>query len=215
MDFKDLPDGTVFKMYDERLGVGMLDSEVRLCRADELCPYADFILFTDSDCIFTKPVCPADYFVGGKPVMLGKTFASMEREKCPALCWRQPTIDALGFAPEYETMRRHPAVHPRGLFAPFRAAVEKHTGRAFDEYVLGCKSTYPQGFAEFPSLGAFALKTMPEQYHFVDVDGPGMDAKADSGSSMTEPRLTQFWSHHIKNGVIPEEIRKEIEACLV
>jgi hypothetical protein len=76
--------------------------------------------------------------------------------------------------------------------------------------VLGCKPNYPQGFAEFPSLGAFALRRFPEWYYIYDDDAPVPGLQSDAGCLALEPRLRQFWSH----GGITPAIQKEIEACL-
>ena len=66
--------------YVVRLDKPMLHSEVKICRADELCPDVDFILFMDSDCVFTQPVTPLDYFVKGKPVLLAESFDNSLRK---------------------------------------------------------------------------------------------------------------------------------------
>ena len=72
---------------------------------------------------------------------------------------------------KFETMVRHPAVHHRELYGLVRAHVENVHGKPFNDYVLSCKPDYPQGFPEFPVLGAYALAsaTMKDRYHFIDV----------------------------------------------
>jgi len=194
---------------------GMLHGEMRLCHADELCADADFILFMDSDCIFVEPACPSDYFVGGKPVLVceryDKLFASPDPgAQAAARQWRPAVQQALGFAPTHETMRRHPAVFHNGLFAPFRAAVAQQTGKPFDEYVLSCRNEYPQTFAEFDSLGAFAMAACPDLYFIADVDKVDATVLSDSGAPVLAPKMRQFWSH----GGIAPEIREELERVL-
>lgn len=169
------------KTFDQVPDKGMLHHEAMICSADMFCN-ADYILHMDADCVFKEPVTPDDYFVNGKPVLLKESFDRLE-----ANCrfWQQAVEKALGFKPQYETMRRHPAVHPRWLYAKVREAVEKHTGKPFVDYVLSCQNHFPQGFAEFPTLGAWALQYAPDAHHWIDRD------------TQPEPphKLRQFWTH--------------------
>ena len=210
--FLPLSDKWCFKLHaaDEPEGKGMLHAEVRLCRADELCPSADFVLFTDSDCVFTERVCPQDYFVDGKPVLFVESFEKLAREKSPRVCWRKPVVDALGFDPEYETMCRHPAVHPSWIFPKFREAVERHVMRPFDEYVLAQRNEYPQTFAEFDSLGALAVRDYIDHYHFADVDAFTAEAISMSGGPIRNNKILQNWSH----GGVKPDVRAKLEALL-
>jgi hypothetical protein len=49
--------------------------------------------------------------------------------------------------------------------------VERHTTKPFDEYVLGQKTTYPFGYAEFSTLGAVARRLFPDRYTWKDLTG--------------------------------------------
>ncbi len=152
------------------------------CCADIHCPDADFILHTDSDCAFTEAVTPEDYFVGGKPVMLIEQFSRLQNNP-----WQEPTEYALGFPCLYETMRRHPQVNPRGIYAPLRNHVGLRHHMNFEHYVITRKADYPWGISEHCLLGAFALGR-PEwksQYIWIDV------------GAMARPKdkIIQHWSH--------------------
>jgi hypothetical protein len=147
---------------------GMLHSEIMLCRADEICPDVDYVFLLDSDCVAQQPFIPQDYFIDGKPIIIGQKFSNMigtpaERQ------WRPAVKAALGIDPKYETMTRHPSIFHIGLFKPFREAVEKHTKKPFDQYVLSCRDEYPQTFAELTSLGNFALQNFPDLYYLADM----------------------------------------------
>lgn len=160
-----------------------LQHQAMKCRADQICPGTDFILFLDSDCVLTEPVTPEDYFVDEKPVLLIEEYSRL-----PANHPWKPTVDrALGIDAKYETMRRHPAVHYRGMFKDFREAVERQQNRHFDEYVLSCKSDFPWGWSEFATLGAFVLwdAAWRDKYHFIDV----------GKVPYPKGKLIQFWSH--------------------
>ena len=201
--------------YDVREGKGMLHGMVKLCRADELCPDADNFLFTDSDCIFVEPVAPLDYFVNGRPALFAESFAKLSRQpdamsQSRLRNWRPTVVAALGFDPPYETMVRQPIVHPRGIFAPFRAAVEQHVKRPFDEYVFAQRNEFPQGFSEFPALGAFAIKHHAAQYHIADVETASANDIAMSGHRIGNSRVLTKWSH----GGLTPRIKAEFEKIL-
>ncbi len=174
---------------------GMLEGMLDLCRCDEIVPSdTTHVLLTDSDCIFTCPTTPQDYTISGKPIMIGERFADMPAD---AGCqnWRRATEKALGFDPEYEFMTRHPALYPVWLFPLFREAVEKHTGRKFDEYVLSGRNEWPQEFAELTSLGAFARMYYPNRFAIIRKGTADVCCDADSGNLATMNHLKAFWSH--------------------
>ena len=186
----------------------MLSSEVALCHVDSICGSVDGVCLFDSDCVWVEPATPLDFTVGGRPVLIGQSFEIMARNKNGGIVWQGMAEKALGWKPTHETMR-HPTIYLCETFAPFRAAVEKHTRQRFDDYVLSCQEKWPQTFAELTSLGAFAAKIFPEKYFFADVAVPLLsNTKADSGAPITALKLRQFWSH----GGINPKIRDELEA---
>ena len=176
--------GTTIKTFDEVEGKGMLHHMAIKCMADQFCD-AQYILHTDSDCIFIEPVTPADYFVDGKPVLLKEHFDRFREKHAGVLKWKVCAEDALGFEVTHETMRRHPAVHPRWLYPLVRTRVENVHKRPFLDYVLSKQNAYPQTFTEFPTLGGFALAMHPDKYHWIDT-GEVLPPK---------DKLAQFWSH--------------------
>lgn len=160
-----------------------LDHQRMKCRADEVCPGCEFIVHVDSDCVFTEHVTPDDYFVDGKPVLLIQPYSTFTGEVPP---WKESTHTAIGNDVKYETMRRHPAVHHRGLYADLRKRVEEHTGMSFDRFMLTRKPDFPWGVSEFNILGQIALSDQwKDRYHFIDT----------SSEAPPHSKLTQFWSH--------------------
>lgn len=158
-----------------------LDHQRMKCRADEVCPDADFILHTDSDCIFTEPVTPEDYFVDGKPVMWIQSYDSLPKD----FPWK-PVVDAcMGGDNKFETMRRHGAVHYRALYKDLRDHIEATHHVPFDEFVLSRKPDFPWGWTEFNMLGVMALSPKwRDKYHIVDLkDG------------VPKNKILQMWSH--------------------
>lgn len=171
--------------YEDWPGKGMLKHMCLIFRADECCPESDYILHTDSDCIFIEPVTPEDYFVGGKPVLMYGRYDWVCKIEPGIRMWQQATHAALGWTPEMETMRRHPAVHPRETYLATRQCIERNTGKILDDYIKAGENSFPQSVAEFPTLGAYAWKFLSQRYHWINQE--------------TDPRpkdkILQFWSH--------------------
>lgn len=148
--------------------LGMLDHMVRKCSADTFCK-GDLIAHVDADCVFIKPVTPADYMHDGKPVLLMEPFSLLRVAHAGRYGWKKVVDAAIGGQVRFETMCRHPAVHWRKTYEATRHVIEGYTSKEFRDYVLSCKPDYPQGFAEFPTLGAIALRHFRSKYHFIDV----------------------------------------------
>lgn len=168
----------------------MLAHEVVICSADIFCPEADFFTHIDSDCVMTMHTCPEDYMTDGKPDLLKRTFASFHGKE--AACWQKPTEAALGIPVAYETMARHPAVHYRWLYKSLRDRIEQVHRCPFHDYVLRCHNVFPYGFAEFPSLGAWALEEFEDKYNWIDVT----NRSATDISVKYKDRMRQGWTHH-------------------
>jgi hypothetical protein len=212
--------------FDEWPGRGMLHHEVQICRADEWCPSATAILHMDADCMFWRPVTPGDYQPGGKPIIVRERYEDCGKRNTNRLFWRAAVEQAVGFTPVYETMVRHPNVYLRTLYPKLRALVEEHTKQKFDDFVFSRQNAFPQGFAEFPTLGAVAIQFFPANYTMVDYDH-GQDRR-DCGITHNQFQyiyrrdrdpLCELWSHggiqryrtdceNFLNGMIPAYLVK-------
>lgn len=165
--------------------LGHLHHNAMKCRADLLCPEADFICHLDSDCVFSEPTSPEAYFVGQKPVLLIEQYSRILKTY-PDFPWQRGVEVALGRPVVWETMRRHPMVNYLGVYADVRSAVERATGKEFVEYVLSCHPHWPYGFAEFNTIGAVILDSpWKEKYHLVDL----------GQHPYPHNPVVQFWSH--------------------
>lgn len=158
-------------------------AQCQKCWADAHCPGSDFVLHTDSDCIFTDPVVPEDYFVGGKPVMLYESYSRLPSD----MPWKTVTENILKRPVEYEFMRRHPQVNPTGIYSDFRLYIESLHKQPFTRFIESRNPNYPWGFSEHNAIGAFAFNH-PEwsksyHWHLVEKDG------------VPKEKLMQFWSH--------------------
>lgn len=175
-------------------GKGFIWHMHEVMRAPDHCPGADFILHMDSDCIFTEPVTPQDYFVNGKPVLCYADFEWLCKQQHNIRNWQVAAENALGFPCPIEAMRRHPAVHPRGLYPHTQALIEAHTKQSMADYIRSGRNEFPQFVAEFPTLGAVAWRDFHDVYHWINQETDGLPTN----------KMRQFWSHR-------EPIAEEVE----
>lgn len=172
--------------FDEWPNQGFLSHMYAIMCAEQWCPDANFILHFDSDCTFTEPVTPEDYFVNGKPVLMYADFGWLcSTVQGNLIMWQEATFNAIGGPVEIETMRRHPAVHYRELYPLARAAIEKHTGKGMVEFMREQRNEYPQSFVEFVTLGNVAHRTMRDKYHWINQQTEGFPPS----------KLHQAWTH--------------------
>ncbi len=180
------------KKYMDVPGKGMLMHEVMICSADLYCPHADFIMHMDSDCLFNSPVTPDDYIKNGKPDLLMVKYSAFPPGRAEYR-WQQNVVRALGLTVDmipFETMQRHPAVHVREIYSRVRIAIEIAHKCPFNQYVIEQENSWPQGFAEFPTLGAYARIAIPDRYNFIEITQPDIQPHPK-----TAHKVTQFWSH--------------------
>ncbi len=207
----------LIKNFLEFPGKGFVHHLAMACYADVFNPSADYTLHLDPDCLWIKPTTPDDYFVTccdsstdiynkdleyQKPVLLVEPFeAILQAGHVGRYGWKKVVEDALRFEVTHETMCRHPAVHYRKLYPMVRKLIEIAHCCPFTDYVLKQKNSFPQGFAEFPTMGAVAMKYFYNDYHFIDrgFDGERKDPK---------PHLEQLWSYRLKDGVYNERIKE-------
>jgi hypothetical protein len=170
---------------EEWPGQGMNWHMAQIMYTDTISP-ADFIAHLDPDCVFTGPVTPDTYFRDGKPILRFENFHFIGFRHPGVLRWQECTTKCLPFPVHYETMRCHPSVYHRGLYAPARAQMEQKTGQPVPDYIRSCKNEYPQGFCEFVTLGNVAMQFFRDQYHLVE----------QFSNRVTPPNhVQQFWSH--------------------
>ncbi len=168
-DTRDLPKGTFIHYVVDR-EPGWLMQQVFKMKAYEYC-FADYIMFSDSDCLFEHPVNLQDYIKDGKPEILYTAW----KDVGDAICWKQPTEKFLGWPVEWETMRRNNQIYHRSTLiniSGFKPDIE--------EIIMQSDS-----FSEFNSMSSYAMKTEPDKYTFTNtadwVYVPAMS--------------TQVWSH--------------------
>lgn len=207
-------------VFAEPPGKGMMAHEIQKCRADELCLDVDYVVHVDADCQFFRAVTPANYISNGKCLAVIEPYIRITNPN--RHIWADTVSNAIGIKPIYDYMVRHPQVHPIDVYSQTRVAVEGYTGTRFDEYVLGCESRFPQGFAEFPTLSTFGHTYMPSRYYDVVYDkaaDAALCGQAEDSFQYVYRRdrdfLVERWSHGgissyrgdcvcVANGQIPE-----------
>ncbi len=180
---KGLPNNFVLRSYnrekDQRLW--HLHHQLMKCRADELCPNAEFIFHTDSDCIFTENVDANEYFDNGKPILWVDEYARLGN----GVPWKPVVDNVMGGDNKFETMRRHGAIHYRAIYKDLRDQIEVRHKQPFDQFVLAQKADFPWGFTEFNMLGCMALSDKwRSKYAIVEMK-----------NGVPKNKITQFWSH--------------------
>lgn len=157
--------------YDEWPKLGFLHHMAQIMQADEWCPAADFIVHMDADCIFTAPVTPETYIKNGKPYMRFEYFSKLGARHPGAAAWQAPTQACLPFLVTKETMRCHPGVFHRGLYAEARRQMELKVKEPWEDYIKKQQNAFPQTFCEFNTLGNVALHCFPDKYEAVEQSG--------------------------------------------
>lgn len=192
---KDCPGLPVFRFhtFDDWSGKGFVRHMDQIIHADQICPDADFILHLDSDCIFTQPVTPRDYFLNGKPVLLGAPYEWIVKTtgNHHYLAWKKAVEAAIGGMTTVERMRRHPAVHYRMTYQKTRDCILAHTGKLSSEYIRTTRNEFPQTFCEFATLGEVAARYFGNAYALLD----------QSRGEQPPDKLMQFWSHAPMDGI--------------
>lgn len=182
-----LPKSFAIHYYEETKGKGMVQHLMMKCHADGLCTGADYVLHLDPDCMFLTDTDPGDFLTAVdvplnrdsrstvsvtmrvyKPTIVAEKYSKLKNTN--RQYWQTTVKHATGITPEWETMVRHPQVYRVDLYAEMRKMVTDKWGSTFDQYVMAQQNHFPQGFAEFPTLGAVALAKFPEAYILLPYD---------------------------------------------
>lgn len=199
------PCGIEVIAYDDLKERSFLYHMVMKCRADLILTDCEFVFHIDSDCVFTEPSRPEDWFVNGKPILLYRKFADLlegplkpDEERsfmgCTASAlemnrgqyqWKFAADFALGFPVKLETMQWMPIIHPRKIYGAMRGHIECRFNQPFETYVLGCRNEFPQTFCEFNTLGGIAIEFFQTDYIWTLLHD----------DKYPNYRIVQSWSH--------------------
>lgn len=146
---------------------------------------ADYMLFTDSDCIFTEDFNVQDYFKDGKPIIVKESYESIKEHKDAYA--RKSTIEMYMREPvEFEYMRRQPFLYRRDTLIE----LSKFYTPEEDDRKL----------SEFNLIGAYCDSYEHDKYCILEV---GKD-------EIPHGKVKQFWSW----GGLLKDIQQEIEYTL-
>ena len=207
---KEGPKGTVIRTFDEVKDKGMLHHMVTIFEAEKYVPKGTtHVMHLDPDCIYHTHTTPLDYFSDGKPHYVVRTYDSLKNSDgvvSDCMQWRDVVAKALGRHPEWYTMCRHPTVFPIDLYPLLREHVAKVTGTPCDQFILSQKNEFPQTFAEFPTMGAWAMQEKPAWFFWIDA----------SNGLAPRDRHKAYWSHGGLKQKMPsgKTAKEEIEVFL-
>ena len=168
LDVSDLPDGVIIIPIDEHPKQnGYLFQQV--CKLKSFYySNAEYIMFSDSDIIFDKPINLLDY-VEGKPEILYTDYSKVES----AIIWQKPTEDFMKEPVQYEFMRRNNLIYRTDTLRNL------YLSEPNLEYIV----MNSERFSEFNVMGAYAFKNERDKYNFINTDE----------WVYTEPKGVQLW----------------------
>lgn len=153
---------------------------------------ADYILYPDSDTLFTIPVTPKDFTREGKPLILKTKYEKVET----AIIWKPVTEKALSYSVDFEFMRRLPFCYHSSTLKNVREYIRQTHGIELMDYI---QKQPNRQFSEFNVVGAYADKFERGKYDFQDTD-----------DGLPTLYVRQFWSW----GGITNEVLTEINEIL-
>jgi len=156
---------------------------------------AEFITMTDSDTIFTRPVCPNDLIADmRRPIWPYTPYANLVGGD--GQTWKAPTEKLMQRPVENEMMRRHPFTIPAWALREFRAWIHRTHGVTLERYFM----TQPyRECSEFNFIGAWLWNFHRHRIEWQNTDeNPGTTY------------VFQSYSH----GGLNDDIRRNLEAAL-
>lgn len=132
-----------------------------------------YILFMDSDCVFTGELEEEHIFRNDKPILLKTNYEEIPEVKF----WQDATSEAIGFIPEFEYMRKIALTYHRDTLI-----------RLWNNYsnlfLPKLQSAKNRRFSEFNLIGAYIDKFESELYEIIDTK-----------NEIPYYPVRQFWSY--------------------
>jgi len=190
--------GVNIRYMVETPGKGFLQHMIVKCRPEQyMTTEADFVMTFDADCMFKALTTPLSYVTDGKPHYVVRTYESLNEKGSEKVSdsfqWKTVVKANIGFDPQWYSMCRHPTVWPVDLFGQFRKHVEEVHQQPFDNYVLSCRNDFPQTFAEYPAMGAWAMRYAYDRFFWIDC----------SNGLAPVDRLQNFWPRGGLKQIVP------------
>lgn len=160
------PTGTAEVVFHvAEIGDGYMQQQSDKMHADHFTD-AEFILWMDSDTIFTRPIS-TDLVIEDcrRPIWLYTPYSSLTGDDCKL--WKPITEKLIGHQVDNELMRRHPLVAPRWALQGFREWVHKIHGVTLERYIMNQPA---HDFSEFNALGAWLWFYHPNRIAWKNTD---------------------------------------------
>lgn len=162
---------------------GYIDQQISKLMAHTMC-LSDYILYVDSDIIFTEYTDLSEFFIDDKPYLM-KTRYELVGD---AICWKDVTEKIMRKELTHEYMRRLPALYRTDTIA------------ALDDFIDCMTLSRLNKLSEFNLIGAFIEEYQPENYTIIDTELHPLPKKV----------AHQYWSW----GTLTPELEKEIQNIL-
>lgn len=133
----------------------------------------DYILYSDSDVIYTDLLTLDHLFHQGKPILNMTHYDQLP----PEVPWQEVVKKHMGFTPTYEYMRTNPLLH--------RTESVRKLAQAYPNLIQQGINNNTRDFSEFNFIGAFAHMNN-HHYHFTEECKPLPSKQYWSWSGMTE-----------------------------
>ena len=172
-DTRDLPERTLVHYVKDDFGNGWIRQQWFKMSAYNY-SFADYIMFSDSDCFFTYPVNLQDVIKDDKPEILYTSWDKVDQ----AITWKEPTERIMGCEVAWEYMRRNQLCYHRD------SLVNIGQWQPDLENII-MKS---EKFSEFNLIGAYCDKYEHDKYTWTNTDS----------WTYVPPLAQQVWSHSSK-----------------
>jgi len=150
----------------------------------------DYVLFTDSDTMFTTHVTPSTYVRNYNPYILKTSYAELGNQ----VPWKPIVEKCLGFEAAYEYMRRQPFMFWTKSLEDLNIWYRQEKKSTLHDYIM---SQPHNAFSEYNVLGAWLETFQPYSYLFIDT----------AKEPLPELTTKQFWSY----SGITESIKEELD----
>lgn len=175
-------------------GPGYLEQQCCKLYADVVTD-AEYILFTDSDTVFTKPINPDFFLRDGMPTW---RYTKLDNARQDQHHWVGVMEKFLGKKPENEFMREHPEFVPSWALKEMRMFCKYKHGVTLEEYIMSQKdpnNDLALVFSEWNCLGFFLWEFHRDKIHWLD-DSEGHNCTyqghTHSGEKRKQEDLAKF-----------------------
>lgn len=154
------------RLFDEWEGKGKLCHMAEILKAPDYYPLTDYFFVWDSDMVMLEPTTCREFYRNGKPMLGWEWFDKTIAALPPVENWKKAAERATGLTVLKDYMRWFPIAHSRAALLKTREVVTVHCGMNWEDYLRAQQNTFPEGFAEFNTIGPVAERFCPTGYTF-------------------------------------------------